>query len=715
MLVFAFIIAVITTVLLPRADNQIIFADGSEIKQKVITDTNNLSSYYLSNQVQDQLAINYGSFTGTPSYDIDSPYMEMYSEAPLAVLAYAWNCPESTYYQDNAVLESIRLGLLSLCNVQCWTGGFPTGKELEIDKKIQPSGVQLQDYGDTPHQFFLGDCALYAYSIVRSHLPEDAQRKIDTMLERLFEFSVIRSVNYSTRSLTFEGFEYPQDYYYKEQVKIPKSVLESAARVDITLRIEKIGNPVPVTWRAYIGDKTLELDTKRINPNGINPYRQYEGWLPISVAVWQIDDVSEILPYGIPDSDDYLFNITFEKMSCWDRNNTYAIVRSRSNTEPTWISIDNGTWQPWDKDLALQVWVYGSNTELVGGEIFASNQEAGRFYLIHKSRWLFDITKNTLLYNLANEAFEKEVSIFARITKDGVFPESNQVIVNAAGDPGIRDQVFYGGWSPGHGFISMYLIGLVAKESQNPTLISLVRDSSEILEYLIYKDDEGYKVMNATTTRDNDEVILTNRSGNLFALGFIALTSAPALKSILAEYVSLNPVNYPDISYPLCIHQIDSMPIVSIYENLEDNFIIRKLPAEGGKRFIKNFPDAKLLAIKTRDYLYYISYGNATPSGGCIANKFNLITRQHEVLATGASLNYGQPLFELKNPDGSSSIWDTQADIEILRDEYPFEISFSGYLRHANQVPTDPYEIEYIFLDDGVVGTKEILTNDSQT
>jgi|GEM_PF-1797609 len=688
--------------------------DGTKIRDDLITDIDDLSEYYLSKQVRELDAINYGSFTGIPSYKIDDPYMERYSESPLTVLAYAWSCPESRYYQDATVLKSVRLGLLCLYNVQCWTGGFPVGTEVEVDGAIQPFGVQLQDYGDTPHQFFLGDCALYAYNTVYDYLSETDKDKISTMLERLFEFSVIRPANHSARSLTYEGLAHPFDHY-KEQVKVPKTVLDSAARVDIVLRVEKAGDPEAAIWEAHIGDQVLELDTTKINPNGINPYREYDPGNPcISIAVWQIDDVDQILPQARLSGEDYLLDIVFEKVAAWDIDDTYAIVRSQGDAEPTWISSDGQDWQQWKEDLALQVWVYGENTELVGSRAHSANQEAGRFYLIHKSRWLFDACGDARLLNLASQAFEKEAAVFGHMAEDGVFPESNDVIAEAVANSSLGQPSSYGGWSPGHGLISMYLVALIAEESHDPRLAALVQETSKSLEYLMYEDDEGYKVMNATTARDNNEVILTRSSKNLFALGFAVYSDSSAVKGILRKYLPLSPVDYLEKPYPLFAHQIDSMPIVSIHDNLEDRFGATMLPTQRTEGFIRNFPEAKLLAVKTRDYLYYISYGNATPSGGCIADKFDLATERHEILSTGASLDYGQPLFEIRDSAGSSSVWDTQAGIEILSDVYPFKVRFTGYLRYPDQTPTAPYVVEYTFLDD-MVETQRWLNGEPYT
>jgi len=668
-----------------------------QIRQKVITDIDELALYYMSQQVLDPLATNYGSFTDTPCYDIEGPYFERYSESPLSILAYAWSSPESKYYQDGTVLESVRRGLLCLCRLQCSTGGFPVGSEVETDGVTQPLGVQLQDYGDQPHQYFLGDSALYAYELVRDYLPDEDRQKIDTMLERLFEFSVIAPSNCSSRSVTYEGLAYPTSFY-KERITIPRNELDGAARIDIVLRVEKIGNPKPTLWEASIGDMTLESDTAMINYNGINPYRLYTGWLPMSIATWHIDDVTKIMPYASKQGDHYEFDVTFRKVDDWDMENTYTIVRSQGDHEPTWISQDGQNWVEWPEDLAMQVWVYGNNADFVGTRLACANQETARLYLIHKSRWLFKVSNNASLLSLANHAFKSEVSLLTKASQDGIFPECNSVILQAVGVSNPQVQSSYGGWSPGHGLISMYFVGLVAEESHDANLIRLVQQSSNSLEYLIYDSREGYFVMNATAARDNNEVILTNSSKNLFALGFAALSNSPALEGILLRYESMSPLSYSDNPYPLFCHQIDCMPIVTLHRYLQDG-PVDVLPMQQQEGFIKNFTKARLIVIKTRQHLYYISYGNSTPSGGCIADVFDLVTKEHEIKCQGASLDYGQPMFELKQPDGSSSAWDTQAHIRISSRRHSFKISVSGYLRKIDQTPTLPYTIIYDFFD----------------
>jgi len=682
--------------------------DGASIRQSVTTDIDDLVSYYLSKQVLDPQAINYGSFSGSPCYSVEDNYMEMFNEAPLAMLAYAWSCPESSYYGDSETLESIRLGFSCLCNVQCSTGGFPVGREVLVGGEVQPAGVQLEDYGDDVHQFFLGDCMLYAYSKVRDSLPSDERQRIETALERLFEFCVIEPENYSTRCLVYESIEYPQEQYFREQVTVPRSVLESAARVDIVLRVLKIGDPEPTIWNVSIGEKTLSLETATgINPNDINPYREY-GWEPISVASWQVDQVEDILPSArlTADGGAYVFDVVVGRVDCWDEANCYAMVESIYDKEPTWTSVDGEEWQPVEKDLALQVWVYGNNTARVGTRASYANQEAGRFYLIHKSRWLFDIAGDAVLLDVADAAFQQEVAVFARIAKDGIFPECNEAITQATQD---TNQVCCGGWSPGHGFLSKYLIGLIAGESENAVVKSLAQKASSALEYLLYEEEEGYCVMNATSARDNNRAVVTGQVTNLLALGFVAASDSPALKSILGAYTPSNLLRAPNISYPLQAHQIDFMPIVTLHESVPDSLTVQQLPVQEEHRFIKNFARARLLVVKTANYLYYISYGGATPSGGCIAERFNLDTKQHEVTARGACLEYGEPLFELKSPGGSSSVWDTQTDIEIVSGEYPYEVVFTGYLKYPDQIPTDQFRIEYRFFDDRVAGLKCIL------
>lgn len=675
------------------------------VRQYVMQDLDQLAAQYMDRQVTDTGAVNWGSFSGEACYDPSDGFMEMFNEGPLIVLSHVWSSPDSRFYDDPEVLEAVKRCLLGLSRIQCWTGGLPVGREVESQGMISPEGVQLQDYGDLPHQFFLGGAIFQAYGVIEQKLDLETRDRIEIMLERLLEYCIIQPANYGNRSTLYEG-QAATSNYYEEQIRVPKGKLETASRLDVVLRVHRIGEPSPSIWRAHVGAITLELDTRFINPNDVNPYREYTGWDPMTIAVWQVDDVQAILPYCSADGDDYIFNVIFDAVPDWTAENTYGIVRNQGNGGRTWISADRVSWHEWDEDLALQVWLYESNVDLVGTRSYVGNQEAGRFYLIHKARNTF-AGSNEVLADLAASAYSKEVAVFSRLTRDGVFPEPNIVLQEAYPEGTIREDGF-GGWSPGHGLLTNYFIAVIASESNHPQLLSLLQESEDIVERLMYRDQEGYKVMNSSTARDNNHTILSDQTRYLPALGFISLAGSHSLKSVILSYQSLAPADYEDNPYDLFVNQIDFACLTTVHKALRHSVRIRTLVNESSVTYMRVYSQVRLVVVKTPSHLYYMSYGCSTPSGGCITTKFNLMTKQHEVACRGASLDYGSPLHEIRAPDSSTTAWEIDAELEVIS---AHQIIFSGHLKHVNGEPTGPYRVVYDFLSDeeDIDGPREVL------
>jgi len=252
--------------------------------------------------------------------------------------------------------------------------------------------------------------------------------------------------------------------------------------------------------------------------------------------------------------------------------------------------------------------------------------------------------------------------------------------------------------------IALEALAEINEQLQWSNVSDIINNASELVFYHItkFQENESLLIENAYSCRTDDERYFFKYGGlnNFIGSDIQNILWAFYLNNKWANKIVNETgrifINYSDAS-GLLNRVYATYRLIKLYQNWKQENSNLNWSFNTG-RYFKRF--YTLISIKTKP-VFYLSYGNTTPTGGVITDIYYNQTNRHLFSGRGANLNhYGFGV--LKNLNNNfSNVWDKSSKYSLLSGSFPYKINIRGFLTNSSGSESQiTHNTTYTFYDD---------------